>query len=126
MKIAIPTRNNKVDDHFGHCEYYTIFSISDKNDIEKMETFEAPQGCGCQSNIASILKEMGVKTMLAGNMGQGAINKISSVGIEVYRGCTGDVKLLVEDFLNDKITDSGETCQHHHGHEHGNKNRCNH
>ena len=29
MKVAIPTRNNVVDDHFGHCEYYTIFTISE-------------------------------------------------------------------------------------------------
>jgi len=30
MKIAIPTRNNEVDDHFGHCDYYTIYDIDKK------------------------------------------------------------------------------------------------
>ena len=29
MKIAVPTRDGRVDDHFGHCEYYTIFDIID-------------------------------------------------------------------------------------------------
>ena len=24
-KIAIPTRERMVDDHFGHCAYYTVF-----------------------------------------------------------------------------------------------------
>ncbi len=90
----------------------------------KKWTFNAPQECGCQSNIASILREMSVKTMLAGNMGQGAVNKIASAGIEVYRRCSGDVKLLVEEFSNDKITDSGETCQHHNSHNHD--QNCNH
>ena len=67
MKIAIPTRANAVDDHFGHCEYYTIFTINDNKEIVAQETLEAPAGCGCKSNIAQTLSEMGVKVMLAGN-----------------------------------------------------------
>ena len=27
MKIAVPTRDERVDDHFGHCDHYTIFTI---------------------------------------------------------------------------------------------------
>ena len=27
MKIAVPTREGVVDDHFGHCAYYTIVDI---------------------------------------------------------------------------------------------------
>jgi predicted Fe-Mo cluster-binding NifX family protein len=120
MKIAIPTRNNQVDDHFGHCEFYTIFSITDEKKVEKVETLVAPQGCGCKSNIVSVLQNMGVNTMLAGNMGQGAVNKISAAGIQVYRGCSGEVNQLVEAFLNQEVVDSGETCnQHqHHNHDH--------
>ena len=29
MKIAVPTRDGHIDDHFGHCAYYTIFEIED-------------------------------------------------------------------------------------------------
>ena len=29
MKIAVPTRDERVDDHFGHCDHYTIFTIED-------------------------------------------------------------------------------------------------
>lgn len=33
-KIAVPvTSNNKIDDHFGHCEFYRIFTISETNEI---------------------------------------------------------------------------------------------
>ena len=31
MKIAVPTRDERVDDHFGHCDHYTIFTIEDNN-----------------------------------------------------------------------------------------------
>jgi len=102
MKIAIPTRNSMVDEHFGHCEYYTIVSLSNDNKIEKTEMMESPQGCGCKSDVASVFQQMGVKTMLAGNMGQGAVNKISSAGIKVIRGCSGEVNKLIDDYLNNR------------------------
>ena len=38
-KVAIPiTRSNQVDDHFGHCEFYGVYSISDNNEINAIET----------------------------------------------------------------------------------------
>ena len=56
MKIAVPTRENVVDDHFGHCAYYTLFTVDDDKNITNIETLPSPQGCGCKSNIASVLK----------------------------------------------------------------------
>lgn len=118
MKIAVPTRNSSIDEHFGHCEYYTIFSISSDKLIEKEETIESPQGCGCKSNIVSVFQNMGVNIMLAGNMGQGAVNKITAAGIKVYRGCSGNARQVVEAYLKGDVSDSGEICsQHENGHE---------
>lgn len=122
MKIAIPTRGKEVDDHFGHCEFYTIFDIDDDRKIIDRENYAAPAGCGCKSNIASILKGKGVDTMLAGNMGQGAVSKIALVGIQVIRGCSGDVDVVVDAYLNKKLVDSGLTCADH-GH-HGGDHQC--
>jgi len=113
MKIAIPTRGNVVDDHFGHCEAYTVFSINENKKIIGSEMLPSPQGCGCKSNIASVLQQKGVNIMLAGNMGNGALNVLQSHGIEVYRGCSGDVHELTEAFLEGKIGDSGEGCKSH-------------
>lgn len=120
MKIALPTRGNEVDDHFGHCEAYTVFSIDENKKIIGSEIIPSPQGCGCKSNIAAILKEKGVSIMLAGNMGNGALNVLMSNGIEVYRGNTGDVRKLTEAFLQGNVGDSGEGCKSHdhHGEEH--------
>jgi predicted Fe-Mo cluster-binding NifX family protein len=124
MKIAVPTRGNVVDDHFGHCEAYTIFSIDENKEIISSEILPSPQGCGCKSNIAAILQQKGIRVMLAGNMGGGAMNVLTNHGIEVYRGCSGDVRQLAEAFLQGKIGDSGEGC-HHHEH-HGDEHQCNH
>ncbi len=107
MKIAIPTRGSRVDEHFGHCETYTIVSVDDRNRITGSEKLPSPQGCGCKSDIAAILKQNGVSVMLAGNMGAGALNVLNMHGIEVIRGCSGDVTTVAEDFLSGKLIDSG-------------------
>jgi predicted Fe-Mo cluster-binding NifX family protein len=122
MKVAVPTRGNVVDDHFGHCEAYTVFSIDEKRAIGKVETLPAPQGCGCKSNIAGILQEMGVGVMLAGNMGDGALRVLTMHGIEVYRGNQGDVREVTEAYLQGKISDSGQGCHQHGGH--GEDHQC--
>ena len=114
MKIAVPTRENQVDDHFGHCQYYTIFTVSDDKKVIKKESLASPQGCGCKSEIATTLKDLDVSVMLAGNMGQGAVNKINGAGIQVVRGCTGNVDSLVVSWLTGFIADSGLTCAHNH------------
>jgi predicted Fe-Mo cluster-binding NifX family protein len=120
-KIAIPTIGKMVDNHFGHCEMYTIITADDKNNITNKEIMPSPQGCGCKSNIASVFQNIGVKTMLAGGIGEGAINVLKSHGIDVIRGCSGEVTLLAEQYLKGTLVDSGVTClqhDHHKGEDH--------
>jgi predicted Fe-Mo cluster-binding NifX family protein len=116
MKIALPSVQNQVDEHFGHCEYFTVFTINDDNKIVTEEKVASPSGCGCRSNIVYTLSQMGVSMMLAGNMGEGAVNVLNSHGIEVLRGCSGDVKQVAEQWLAGILRDSGEACR---AHEHG-------
>ena len=113
-KVAVPTRNESVDGHFGHCEYYTIFTIENKNVVNE-ELMKSPEGCGCKSNIAPVLAQMGVKVMLAGGMGMGALNVLNMSGIDVIRGCSGNVKDVVNAYLHEDIADSGIGCQSHDG-----------
>ncbi len=113
MKIALPSNQDQVDEHFGHCEYFTVFTIDDQNKIQSQEIVTPPAGCGCKSNIASILAEMGVKYMLAGNMGQGAVNVLGMSGIQVLRGCRGKVKDVTESWLAGNVRDNGLACAQH-------------
>ena len=47
MKIAVPTRDGHIDDHFGHCAYYTIFEV-------------APTSIYCESHRTA--KRIGMET----------------------------------------------------------------
>lgn len=129
MKIALPTKSNIIDDHFGHCESFTVFTINDNDEIESKEIIPSANGCGCKSGIASVLKQKGVEIMLAGNMGEGAKNVLENHDIAVYRGCRGDATEVTRAFLRGELNDSGESCAHHHsggdhGHDHG--HQCQH
>ncbi|MDD4822750.1 MAG: NifB/NifX family molybdenum-iron cluster-binding protein [Bacteroidales bacterium] len=121
MKIAVPTKeNSQIDNHFGHCEFYTLFTISDNKEVVDVTTLESPQGCGCKSNIASTLAAMDVKVMLAGGIGDGAISKLASSNIQVIRNCQGDVRDLVMNYLAGSLKDGGASCaahSHEEGHE---------
>ncbi|MDD3079765.1 MAG: NifB/NifX family molybdenum-iron cluster-binding protein [Paludibacter sp.] len=119
MKIAVPTKEgNRIDDHFGHCEFYTIYTISDddKKVVDKQK-LESPQGCGCKTDIAYDLEKMDVRVMLAGGIGQGAINKLAAQNIKVIRNCRGDVDVLINEYLAGNIVDGGQSCAAHANHE---------
>jgi predicted Fe-Mo cluster-binding NifX family protein len=119
MKIAVPvTKENQIDGHFGHCESYGVFTISEKNEISEVKKVGSPEGCGCKSDIASVLAADGVTVMLAGGIGGGAINVLNNSGIEVIRGCSGDATEVVKLYLSGSVEDSGSSCHHHEGHSH--------
>lgn len=126
-KIAVPTREEHIDDHFGHCDHYTIYTINNK-EITERNTLPSPQGCGCKSGIAAELAAIGVTVMIAGNMGEGAKNKLNASGIAVIRGCSGAIDTVVTEYLCGKISDSGDVCSHHEcgEHDHHNMGKHNH
>lgn len=113
VKIAVPTVNGMVDDHFGHCDHYTIFEVDDNRQIVGEETLPAGTGCGCKSGIALDLRQKGVSIMLAGNMGDGAKDVLTANGIHVIRGCSGDIRQLINDYMAGKIHDCGVGCSSH-------------
>ena len=111
-RISMQRNGVQEDDHFGHCDHYTIFTI-EENKVVSRETLASPQGCGCKSGIAADLQELGVVMMLAGNMGEGAKSKLNAHNINVIRGCSGNVDELVKSYLDGNVSDSGVGCSEH-------------
>ncbi|HAP44188.1 MAG TPA: hypothetical protein DD477_13810 [Spirochaetaceae bacterium] len=114
--VAVPTRNGEVDAHFGHCEYFSVFEI-DGGTIKAERRVDSPDGCGCKSDIASVLAKDGVTLMLAGNMGDGAVRVLKANGIEVVRGTSGTARAVVEAWLAGTLQDSGIGCKEHGDHD---------
>ncbi|MFW6364079.1 MAG: NifB/NifX family molybdenum-iron cluster-binding protein [Spirochaeta sp.] len=111
-KIALPSRNGIIDAHFGHCDAFSLFEITEGK-ISGERLVPSPNGCGCKSNIAADLAAAGVTLMIAGNMGEGAVRTLNSHGIDVLRGASGSTREAVEAWLTDTLKDSGENCSSH-------------
>ncbi len=116
-KVAIPTRSGNVDEHFGHCESFTIYTLDGAKNVTATDSFTPPPACGCKSNLVGTLKEMGVSTLLAGNMGQGAVMKLQQAGIQVLRGAAGPVREVLQAWLDGTLKDNQILCAAH-GHDH--------
>ncbi|HCM28304.1 MAG TPA: DNA-binding protein [Treponema sp.] len=125
MKIAVPTNEGNVDAHFGHCGYYSIYTVQD-NRIIAEERMEASAECGCKSGIAGELARSGVRTLVAGNIGEGAVRVLGSFGISVTRGAAGPVRSVAEAFLAGTLKDTGTNCSAHDSHEGAGHEGCGH
>lgn len=120
MKIAVPTAGDQIDQHFGHCEKYSIFTIEDKT-IAAVDYLASPAGCGCKSNMAATLAEQGVTILLAGGIGNGAVNVLAQNGIATIKGAAGRAADAVTLYLRGELQDRGDVC-----HEHGDGHVCQH
>ncbi|MGE4297103.1 MAG: NifB/NifX family molybdenum-iron cluster-binding protein [Desulfovibrionaceae bacterium] len=118
-KIAIPSKKDgSVDEHFGHCEFFTIATVDENKTVVDEEMYIPAPGCGCKSNLAGVLKQMGVTQLVAGNMGEGAVAQLQKQGIAVVRGAQGPVQDALAAYLRGELKDADIICHaHDDGHE---------
>lgn len=118
IKIAVPSRGEMVDQHFGHCESFAIFTVGDDETVQDVMRLSPPSACGCKSDLVPTLVTMGVSILIAGGMGQGAADYLNRSGIKVFRGAQGSIHDAVHTWLDGRLRDSGDVCHAHGGCEH--------
>lgn len=127
MKIAVPvSKDNKIEAHIGNCEYYNIFSITENKEIKDITSIESQGGCGCSTDIASVLASDGVSTVIAAGIGGGSTRAFNKSGINVISGCSGDSTEVVNLYLSGLIEDRGSSCHKHQPHQHEEKHASHH
>lgn len=114
IKIAVASENDKVTEHFGHCVNFNIFEAKD-NEIVTHESVPNP---GHRPGFLPVfLNDMGVKVVISGGMGGGAIEIFNEKGIEVIVGANGEAKAAVEAYLAGNLESTGSICHEHHHHD---------
>ena len=128
MKIVIPSANEKLCGHFGHCEYFTFVEINpETKEIINIEKKVPEEGISCQS--ASWIATQGANVVLAGGMGGRPMAIFAQNGVKVIAGCPElEIETVVNQFLNDSLALGENSCggEHHHchGHNHGEHHHC--
>ena len=128
MKIVIPSADEKLCGHFGHCEYFTFVEINpETKEIINIEKKVPEEGISCQS--ASWIATQGANIILAGGMGGRPMAIFAQNGVKVIAGCPElEIETVVNQFLNDNLALGENSCggEHHHchGHNHGEHHHC--
>lgn len=113
-KIAVASEEQIVTEHFGHCINFNIYDAQD-NKIVKSESIPNP---GHKPGfLPNFLNDRGVKVIIAGGMGGGAVEIFKEKGIEVIVGASGDAKAAAQSYLAGDLKTTGSVCNHDHDHE---------
>ena len=112
MKIAIPTANGQICMHFGHCEQFVIIEI-DKDSGGILATSHLTPPPHEPGVLPAWLAEQGAEVIIAGGMGQRALDLFSNNGIEVIVGAeAGTPEELALAYLAGRIETGQNVCDH--------------
>lgn len=115
MKIAVAYDRGMVFPHFGHTEQFKIYNIK-AEEVMSSEIVETNEIGHCA--LANFLIERGVKVLICGGIGMGAISNLTKVGIEIFPGVMGEADMAVEDYIAGILDYDPNTRCNHHKHEH--------
>lgn len=111
MKIAVASDKNMVTGHFGHCEHFHIYDAANGK-VVAAETVANP---GHKPGfLPNFLNDLGIKVIISGGMGGGAVDIFNSKGIEVIVGASGEAQKVAEMYLSGMLKSTGSVCHDHH------------
>jgi len=110
MKIAISstgkTLESEVDARFGRCPFFLIVEIENKKikNVKTIENTAKAQMGGAGITAGEIVANEKVEAVISANLGPRAFSVFEQFGIKIYQG-QGKIKDVVQDFINDKLTE---------------------
>jgi len=108
--IAIPTVGKKSCAHFGHCQAFAIVEV-ENNEIKNTEILVPPPHE--PGVLPKWLHEMGTNVIIAGGMGNMAINMFAQNDIQVMTGAPSlTPEELVKQYLDSALTTGDNLCDH--------------
>jgi predicted Fe-Mo cluster-binding NifX family protein len=112
MKIAIPVSNGKLATHFGHCEQFAIIEVDGHGDLAPATQYVTPPPHE-PGVLPAWLHGHGVTHVIAGGMGQRALQLFQGHGIHVVVGASSDdPESSVRAFLTGTLELADNLCDH--------------
>ncbi len=108
--FAVPTIDEKLCAHFGHCEQFAVIETEDQK-ITKVEYLTPP--VHQPGAYPRFLAGKGVSTIISGGMGMKAQEIFAQNNIEVFIGIHSDSpEALVVQYLADQLESGDNLCDH--------------
>lgn len=117
MKICFPVDSNKGEEsipygHFGSAPQFVIYDL-ESGDIKSIGNGDLGHEHGKCEPIKALSGEM-VHAVVVGGIGAGAINKLNSMGIKVYKSINGNIRDNIIAFNNKELKEFAKNhmCNH--------------
>ena len=117
MKICFPVKSNEglKSMPYGHFGSAPLFLVSDldSNEVSIINNGDLEHEHGKCQPIKALSGHV-VDAVVVGGIGAGAIKKLGSMGIKVYKAVDGDVSKNIEAFKNNELKEfpSNHVCNH--------------
>jgi predicted Fe-Mo cluster-binding NifX family protein len=109
-KIAIPVSEGKLAMHFGHCREFHFFTVENEQIGEVEVQTPPPHSPGV---IPQWVSRQQATDIIAGGMGQRAIDIFNQQGVNVFVGApTREPRAIVEEFLAGTLETQANMCDH--------------
>ncbi len=110
IRIVFPTNDKEtVEEHFGHCKQFAIFTVKNKEIIDTEYLDAPPHQPGL---LPKFLGEQNTSVIITGGMGQRAIDLFKAQDVEVILGARGKIEDNLNEYLSGDLYSSGVPCVH--------------
>jgi predicted DNA-binding protein (UPF0251 family)/predicted Fe-Mo cluster-binding NifX family protein len=110
IRIVFPTNDKEtVEEHFGHCKQFAVFTVKDKQIINTEFLDAPPHEPGL---LPKFLGEQNASVIITGGMGQKAIELFKDQSVEVILGARGKIEDNLNEYLNGDLYSNGTPCVH--------------
>jgi len=108
--IAIPLENGTLCSHFGHCQQFAIINVENNEIIGESLITPPPHEPGL---LPGWLAERGITDIIAGGIGQKAVDLFMAKNIKVNIGVQPKSPYeLVSDWLKNSLVTGVNSCDH--------------
>lgn len=112
IRIAIPTAEGKLCQHFGHCQQFALIDVDTAGKSIVATTMETPPPHE-PGLLPKWIAERNVKLVIAGGMGARAQSLFTEAGVKVIVGAQSDThENVIASYLSGNLTTGTNTCDH--------------
>jgi predicted Fe-Mo cluster-binding NifX family protein len=105
-----------VSGHFGHTPYFVVAELADGQIVSSRLVTSPGHGQGC--TMPAFVGSFGVRAIIVGGIGAGAVNGLRAQGIEVAAGATGNAGAALRSYASGTLPRVEPGCGGHGGHGH--------
>jgi len=97
VAVTLNKETNEVFDHFGETKNFYLY------DTDTKEGKIIDNGGFSHHSLISYIISLNVNVLICGGMGSHAFDLLSDSNIKVYPGASGDVKDVINKYLDNKL-----------------------